>query len=359
MWEELQSWWNTVPPETQANLQNGAFVLMALLGGHFVGSLVARALRNRDFDAVLRLPGSSVPAEPDRSFTPTFVAGVLVRLTIWAGAVWWLAQKYGRVELADWLSLVISRTWALAAILAVTLALGGLLAQRLMDCVQGFSKSGTEGSVLRNGAGNSHFSGAGIIGAAAYVLVVLVALLVTADMFNWPLTRSSGEALWKFAQNVMVAGTALFIGCLGARWARELGTSTGNTSPEQRASQYIGLAIMAATTVLALAVLLSGAGLLLALAAILVFALILWMLRGYLPDIVAGLQLRTHRVSEVWFDGVPWQVAQIGFVTTTLGRSGEFCRVQNRLVLDARMHGAPAELVAARARETQEQFGQR
>jgi hypothetical protein len=55
------------------------------------------------------------------------------------------------------------------------------------------------------------------------------------------------------------------------------------------------------------------------------------------------LQLRAHKVREVWFDGEAWQVAEVGFLTTQVGRGGDFCRLQNRRVLEARMHGAPAE----------------
>src|SRR5262245_49195272 len=132
MLEELQTWWQNTTPEMQANLLDGSLVLVALLGGHFLGVMVARGLRNRNFDAALRLPGSSQPtAEAGRFFTPTRVAGILVRLTIWAGAAWWLAQKHGYSELASTLLVVIKRTWMLATMLGTALALGSLLARRL------------------------------------------------------------------------------------------------------------------------------------------------------------------------------------------------------------------------------------
>jgi len=95
--------------------------------------------------------------------------------------------------------------------------------------------------------------------------------------------------------------------------------------------------------VLAVSVLLSSAGLLIGLAALAIVALLLWLARGYLPDVTAGLQLRVHNVREVWFEGEPWQVAAVGLLTTQVGRRGEFCRLQNRVVLEARMQGAPSE----------------
>jgi hypothetical protein len=348
MLDELQTWWQNTTPETRTALQTGGLVLAALLGGHFLGSMLARALRARNFDAALRPPGSSSPgAGADHGITPTLIAGMLVRLTVWAGAACWLAHKYGRVELAHTLELIINRTWALTAVLTATLALGGMLARRLMDCLHGFSRGGAPVSPSRNGAAAPRWDVAGAVGAGVYVLVLLLVLLTAADLFDWPLTRSSALALWQFAQHLMVACAALLIGCLGAGWARDLATAEGAASPEKRAGQYTAMGIVAATTVLAVAVLLSSAGVLIGLAALAVLGFLLWMARGYLPDITAGLQLRTHKVREVWFEGTAWQVSEVGFLSTQLGRRGEFCRLQNRVVLEARMHGAPAEAPAA------------
>src|SRR5262249_13676167 len=144
-------------------------------------------------------------------------------------------------------------------------------------------------------------------------------------------------------QHLLIACAALFIGSLGARWARDLVPIEGTSSPEKRAGQYTALGIISATTVLAVAVLLSSAGLLFGLAALALLAFVLWLVRGYLPDIFAGLQLRAHKVRELCFDGALWQVAEVGLLTTTVSRRGDFCRVQNRLVLEALLHGAPAE----------------
>jgi hypothetical protein len=349
--DELRTWcqncWQNTTPETQGALYDLGFVVAALLAGHFLGAMVARALRARNFDAALRLPGSAPPGpEAERGFTPAFVAGLLVRLTAWAGAAWWLAGKHGQVELAGTLELIVRRTWALALVLTAALALGSLLAHRLSECLQGLTKLGPETSASRNGAAAPHRGVAGAVGAGAYLLAVLLVLLIAADWFDWPLTRSSALALWQLAQHLLTAGAALFIGCLGARWARDLATPEGAASPEKRAGQYTSLGIVAATTVLAVAVLLSSAGVLFGLATLVLLGLLLWLLRGYLPDVAAGLQLRAHKVREVWLDGAPWQVVEVGLLTAQLGRAGEFCRQQNRLVLEARAHGVPAEAAA-------------
>jgi hypothetical protein len=344
MLDEFQTWWQNTTPETQAAIQAVGVVLAALLGGHYLGVMVARALRARNFDAALRLPSAfPSPGETDRSFSPTTVAGLLVCLTVWSAAACWVAHQYGQIELARTLGRIINRTWALAAMLVAALAVGSLLARRLIDCLDGLPRTGPEAGQARNSLVGNRSNLAGVVGAAVYALVALLTLLIAADLFDWPLTRASALALWALAQHLLIAGAALFIGCLGARWARDLATLEGQASPEKRAGQYTALGIVAASTVLAVAVLLSSAGLLLGLAALAVLGFLLWLVRGYLPDVAAGLQLRTQKVREVWFDGSPWQVTEIGFLATQLCRAGEFRRFQNRLVLEALFQRAPAE----------------
>src|SRR5260370_581606 len=162
MLNELQTWWQNASPEMQAAIQFGGVVLGALLCGQLLGVFVARVLAARNFDAALRLPSSSPPdPEADRGFTPPFVAGLLVRLTVWAGAAWWLAQKHGRAELASTLGLVINRTWAIATILVASLVLGSLVANRLIACLGGVPR--TSPQAARNGAAGPRWDAAGAV----------------------------------------------------------------------------------------------------------------------------------------------------------------------------------------------------
>jgi hypothetical protein len=239
--------------------------------------------------------------------------------------------------------LLVKRTWALASVLTVALALGSLLAKRLIDCLQVQPPAGPEALGARNGAAGARWDVAGIIGTVAYVMVVLLVLLIAADLFEWPLTRNSALVMWQFGQHLMVAGSALVIGGLGARWAREQVTPESAASPEKRASQYTALAIVAATTVLALAVLLSSAGALIGLAVLALVGVVLWTVRGYLPDISAGLQLRSHKVREVRLEGAAWKVDEVGFLSTQVSRAGDFWRLHNQLVLRACLQGPSAE----------------
>jgi hypothetical protein len=143
MLDELQTWWHNTTPESRAALQIGGLVTAALLGGHFLGAMVARRLRAKNFDAALRPPGAQ-PAgtEGEHGITPTFLAGLLVRLTVWAGAAWWFAHQHDKVELASTLVLVLKRTWTVVFVFTTALALGSLLARRVMDCLRGLPKAG-------------------------------------------------------------------------------------------------------------------------------------------------------------------------------------------------------------------------
>jgi hypothetical protein len=271
---------------------------------------------------------------------------MLVRLSVWVGAAWWLTQTHGRTDLANTLVLVLKRTWALAGLLATVLALGNLLARRVVDCLRGLSKAGVAVWPSRNGAAAPRGDAAGLVGAGIYFAIVLLVLLIAADMFDWPMIRNSAQALWQLGQKLLFAGAALLIGSFGARWARDLPNAEGASAQDRRAGQYTGLAIIAATTVLAVSVLLSSAGLFLGLAILTIFASLLWLVRGYLPDVMAGLQLRFNPVPEVWFEGEAWQVSEVGFLTTQVSRRGEFCRLQNRVVQQARRQGVPQEAAA-------------
>jgi hypothetical protein len=344
MLDEVKSLWQYVDPQTQLILQDLGLALGAFLSGHLLGTMVARSLRAKRFDALLRLPAST-PAGPDadNGITPSLVTGLLIRLTFWAGAFWWLAYKHGQVEMAGTVLLAMRRTWAIALVLAAALGLGSLVARRLIDCLHGLAKAEPESPMHRATATSSYRGAAGVVGAIAYVLAVLLVLLITADSFDWPLTRSSAQALWTLAQHLLTAGAALLIGWLGARWARDVGIPEGTATPEKRAGQYTALGIVAATTLLAVAVLLSSAGVLLGLAALTLVGLVLWLLRGYLPDVTAGLQLRAHKVREIWLDRSPWQLVEVGLLSTQVSRAGEFWRLQNRRVLEARLHGTPSE----------------
>lgn len=331
---ELQTWWQKLGPQMQTAIQIGCVLFLGLVAGYFLGAMVVRTLRAYKFDDALRLPGSG--DGEGGGITPTVIGGLLVRLTVWAGAAWWLARQHGRTDLSDALGVIISRTWALATVLVASLAVGGVLARRIADAL---APKGAEPS--RNGPAASR-GVAGAVGAGVYALVLLIVLLIASDVFNWPLTRSSTLALWQLAHNLLIAGACLLIGSLGARWAREL-VSTDAATPEKRAGQYTALGIVAASSVLALAVLLSSAGVVFGLAALVILGFLVWLVRGYLPDVLAGLQLRAHSVREVWFDGAAWTVTDVGFLTSGVCRGGEVHRVQNRLVIQARMQGAPAE----------------
>ncbi|MFO0966900.1 MAG: hypothetical protein U0793_15105 [Gemmataceae bacterium] len=341
MLDELLGWWQDLTPAAQAAIQQSGVLLTALAAGHFLAVMVSRSLRERNFDGAINLPGAATapvsplaPAPtPEHSLTPTFLIGWLVRLSVWAAGACWFAHQHGRPDVAERLGLVFGRAWTLACILVVALGVGGLLTRRLIDWLDGPRGDAVGG----RGAGRV----GGAVAAAVYLLVFLLVVLSAADLFDWPLTRSSAQGLWQLAHNLLMAGAALLVGLVGARWARDT-VSVEATTPEKRAGPYTALALIAGATVLAAGVLLSSTGLLIGLVALALLAFLAYLARGYIPDVIAGLQLRAHQVREVWFEGVAWQLHDVGFLASHVSRNGEVCRVQNRVVLEGALLGTPA-----------------
>ncbi len=335
---ELQSWWQNLTPEMRGYMMQGALVLGALLGGHLLGSLVSRSLRARRFDSLFRVS----PPPPDfmedgRGITATMLAGNLVRLTAWGGAGWWLAREHGQTELAATLVQVARQTWTVTGVLAAALAIAGLLSRRVIECLEGFMPA-APGTGARTGTPSRGLAGA--VGAGIYGLVLLLTLLAITDTFDLALTRNAAVSLWQLALNLLIAGAALLIGVLGARWARAL-TTPQSSAPAERTGQYTALGIMAGSTALAVALLLFTAGLRVGIAAVAIAAIVLFFAQGHFADLIAGLKLRKDRVSTVWKDGVAWQVSRIGLLHSEVGRGGDYFKVQNRNLLQAFDQGSP------------------
>jgi hypothetical protein len=333
---ELQTWWNDVPPETRAYIWDGCIAFVAFLGGLIIGRIVARTLRGLNFDAAFDVSGGPPGVPTTRGFTPTRAVGLLVRLTVWAGAVWWFLGKYGYADMAETLRQIGGKVWALIAMLAGALVIGGLVSRRVTDLIQG-SLNGWNGSARTGAAPNRSVAGA--VGAGVYGLVLLVALLAAADAFDWPLSRTAAAALWQIGQQLLTAGAALLIAYLAARWARELATPTGLVTPEIKAGQYVGLALIAGAAIGGIAALLAGRGLFIAIVVVPILGGALWLARGYLPDLMAGLKLRKEKVGQVWIEGMACRVGGVGLLTSEVGQGNETGRVRNRLVLEAAGHG--------------------
>ena len=326
--EEFQSWWQNLSPQTRALGLDGAAVLAALLVGQIAGVLASRFLRGRGFNSMFRVtPPSADIFDDTRSFTPAWFAGMLVRLTVWAAAAWWLLRGHGKPDTADSLAKLGGQIWGVAVALTAALALAGLLARRVIECLEGVTPAARSG-------GTSPRSIAGAVGAGIYALVLLLMLLTVADSFDWPQTRHAAASLWQLALNLLTAGAAVLVGWLGARWARECTSPHGATAQPQP-EQQTALGIVAVTTALAVALLLFGGGLGIGVALIAVVAALLYMGRGRLPDLIAGLKLRKDKIGTVWFNGAPWQVGQIGLLHSDVGRGGEIYRLPNCQVLEA------------------------
>jgi hypothetical protein len=67
---------------------------------------------------------------------------------------------------------------------------------------------------------------------------------------------------------------------------------------------------------------------------------VLWPLRGYVPDVWAGILLKGQKVQHVHLDGELSRVGEVGLLTTRLQRQEEQVSRRNRLVLEAHLQGA-------------------
>jgi len=325
--EQLQSWWQGLTPEMRAYIVDGALALGALLGGHWLGKIVGRFLNALRFNAFFRATRQAPDgSDDDRGISAAMLGGLLVRLTIWAFAAGWLVRQHERPELAETITAMIGRVWVVSAGLTVALAIASLLARRVSECLEGVTPQSRIGATPSRGV-------AGAVGAGIYVVVLLLTLLTAADYFDWPQTRVAAAGLWQLSLHLLTAGAAVLVGHVGVRWAREFAIQGAST--EIQPAQQTALGIVAVTTALAVALILFGGGLGIRVAFLAGAAALVFLARGRLPDVMAGLKLRRDKVGTVWVDGAPWQVGQIGVLQSQITRNGEMYKVPNRQILEA------------------------
>ena len=348
-WLAVQAWWQELPPDVQTFLQSTGILLAAFVAGVILGGWAGRRLRAAGFDASLRPPWSPSTASGRSeapTFTPTRVAGGIVRLTVWGCGVWFLAGRHGWTNLAGALEWIAGRVWSLALVTVVALYLARLCAEKLIDLVQNPPLKERWEAWLPPAAGRERrWGGAAVLaGVTVYGVVVLLVLLVAADLMGWTLTGHALSALWNLALHLFTAGVALLIGWLGAQWARtQAAPDAVPVSPVAQVGYYAALGIMGGATVLAI-LLLSGNPLTLSgLVLLALLALLLWPARAYLPDLWAGILLKVQKVKAVRLGGAMHQLGAVGPLLTQLtGPEGNLTR-RNRLVLEAHLRSASPE----------------
>ena len=198
----------------------------------------------------------------------------------------------------------------------------------MLECLDG----GMAAAANRTGMPSRTVAGA--VGAGIYALVLFLLLLTAVDYFDLPQTRSTVADVWQLALRLLSAGAAVLVGYVGARWAREFAAAE-NGAADLQPAQKTALGIVVATTALAVALLVFGAGLGVGVAALAVMAGFLFLARGRLADLTAGLKLRQYKVSTAWFEGIPWQVGHIGLLHSNIARNGKYYKVANQVVLEA------------------------
>jgi hypothetical protein len=345
-WFSLQAWWQELTPDSRGFLRGVAVLLGAFLAGQVLGRMACRRLRARDFDASLRapwLPSAGGGRAEARPFTPTGLVSGLVRCTAWGAGVWWLATEQGWAALARTLEWAAGRVWSLAAVLIVALYLARFLAGQVIELLQSAPLSEKlDGWLPRASGGREPRGGsvAALAGTGVYGVAFLLVLLVAADLFGWALTGGAVAAAWSFLLHAVTAGTAMLLGWLGYRWVGSLTFAETEAAPPARAVHYAALAILTGTTLLAISLLAATLQGLVGVAIVLLLAFVFWPLRGYVPDVWAGLLLKGQKVKHVRLDGELAQIGEVGLLTTRLHRQEEQLTRRNRLVLEAHLQGA-------------------
>jgi hypothetical protein len=237
----------------------------------------------------------------------------------------------------------VGRVWSLAAVLVVALYLARFLAGQVIELLQSAPLGEKlDGWLARPSEGSEpRVRGVAVLaGTAVYGVALLLVLLIAAVLFGWTLTGSAVAAVWFLLLHTVTAGVALLIGWLGYRWARSLIFPDAEVAlPTAQAAHSAALVILAGATLLAIALLTATLQGLVGVVLVLLLAFVLWPLRGYLPDVWAGIFLKWQKVQKVRLAGELSQVAEVGLLTTRLQRQEEQLTRRNRLVLDAHLQG--------------------
>jgi hypothetical protein len=343
-WLSLQAWWQSLTPDSQALLRDGAVLLGAFLAGQVLGRVVGQKLQATNFDASLRVPWSQPSTgelTESQTLTPTRMVGGLVRWTVWGAAVWWVAHQHGWAGPARALELIAGRVWVLAVVLVLALYLGRFVAEQLIDFLKSapLEKKLEEWSPRAAGP-EQRASVVVLAGAVVYGVAAGLVLLIAADLLGWTMTGAAVAAVWHLALLLLTGGAALLIGWLGAHWARALATpDVATASPPALASYYTALGILVGTTLLAVTLLAGSSQPLAGLVLVLLLALVLWPLREHVRDVWAGILLKSQKVQQVRIDGEWCQLYSVGLLVSQLTRGEERLTRRNRLVLEAYLQG--------------------
>ena len=344
-WRSAQETWPALPPAAQLAVRAAGVFATALVAARAAGWLAGRRLRAARFDAAFRRPWSP-PAAGTRAdphpATPTRLVTGLVRLTVWGGGLWALAQLSGWTDLARRLEWAVGRVWALAAAILAALYLSRLLTERLVEAVQASPLKATFDGWPAPAAGREARGGGPAVVAGLLVdgVAVLLVLLVAAELTGLALAGEALAAAWHLALHVFTAGVALLIGWVGARAARAQAVAdAGPVSPPAGFGSYAAASVMGAAALLAVLLLAGNLPTYFGLVLLVLVVMLVWPAQRWLPDVYAGVLLRAHRVKEVRMDGDTYPVGAVGLVQAQLSHPEGPRARRNRDVLEAHLAG--------------------
>jgi MFS family permease len=339
----VETYWLGLPPWSRSVLTGlGVLVVTALLAA-VVRRIVHTKLWAMGLDEALRPPWSPPPerGEARGKLSPSGLLGVLAGLTVWALAACFAAWQFpASSAIGDQILRGLTSGWILVGVVLAALWLGRLVASQAIRLVQSSTlreplEQWLTASESRHDTRTSALPA--FIGCPVYVLVLLLTLLVAADLLGWTTLSNVLAAVWHAGLRFLIAGMALLIAWLGYRWA-------ASTPPPQeeveRSRWHLQLGIIGGGAFLAVLLLSSSLGSLIAIAVLALPLMLLWLGRDAFPDILANLYLRSANTKEVNLPEGKAMIQSIGLLTTQLTRDDNHLALRNREVWAAALANA-------------------
>mgnify|MGYP007011822073 CR=1 FL=1 len=365
--QELELWWEGLDAWAQWLIRDSIVVVIALMIGFMGKFIIERVFVSRGADACMRFPwvtsspeqGSGVrPQTPGSRKSPlTSLAGYIVLFTVLAFAGWTIASWRGQFEIVQTIRIVLVHGWQVAVVVYPIIILGGWLVRHMYAFLQTpwLKKEMDALFPGKNEKGDSFSDSVAkaicVVVYAAFFLFIPVAI---AAIFDITALHALIVPAWQICARLLTALVVFAVGYLGVAWARaelqraenrkETGTNTslrtGDTTDNSAdmLANHLGLMIIVATVVLALGMVVGVSGLAGALVMVAILGFLLWPVRNYIRDFVAGGLLRLQRVETVHIDGGPAVVKDVTPLITELDRNGETLTRRNWDVLNAALN---------------------
>ncbi len=329
-----------LPPLPTVLLDVGILVATLILsrvvrawGMGFLGAINADEHLDLFRRSVLRKEKAEAPPEKSSGF------GFLFTGSVYLLGIWFMAEAHGARWIGPYLVWIAGKVWLLAASVFFVLLIGNWAATALGDffrnpavesCLQGIFPKVEErdeavGDTVARSTGHLVFS----------FLFLLIFISFT-EQFQMSGLMSAAVAVWNLGLRLVTAGFALFLGFIGLSYASRVGSESPVTTGVGSFPIHARLGIVLITTIFSIDLLASTASSIVWIAILMLLAMFIAPIRGYLIDVWAGFSLEFHQVRSVNSAGRPLEVVQIEFLSCKMkDPDGKVLVIPNREILNA------------------------